>query len=108
GRVYTIDGGKATGDNSLIAGKCLIGQFDVFVLFDCGATNSFISVECVKRLNLESSPLNPPMSVTVATGSRIISKCVCQNCPVTVTEKTYFIDLICLPLKDLDVVLGMN
>ncbi|MCI42697.1 enzymatic polyprotein, partial [Trifolium medium] len=65
GRVYTMDGGKATSDNSLIVGKCLIGQFDDFVLFDCGAKNSFISVECVKRLNLETSPLNPPMSVTV-------------------------------------------
>jgi hypothetical protein len=108
GRVYTMDGEKAIGDNSLIAGMCLIGQSDVFVLFDCGATNSFISVNCVKRLSLESSPLNPPMSVTVATGDRIVSKHVCQSCPVTVTGKTYFIDLICLPLKDLDVILGMD
>ncbi|MCI46199.1 hypothetical protein A2U01_0067439, partial [Trifolium medium] len=36
-----MGGGKATGDNSLIA-------------------------ECVKRLNLGTSQLNPPMSVTVA------------------------------------------
>ncbi|MCI69964.1 hypothetical protein A2U01_0091227, partial [Trifolium medium] len=28
----------------------------------------------MERLSLESSPLNPPMSVTVATGGRIISK----------------------------------
>ncbi|MCI31253.1 hypothetical protein A2U01_0052465, partial [Trifolium medium] len=48
------------------------------------------------------------MSVTVATGGRVISKRVCQNCPVPVTSKTYFVDLICLPLKDLDVVFGMD
>ncbi|CAJ2628780.1 unnamed protein product [Trifolium pratense] len=108
GRVYTMEGEKAKSDNSLIAGMCLIGQSNVFVLFDCGATNSFISVNCVKRLNIESSPLIPPMSVSVATGGRVISKRVCQSCPITVTGKTYFVDLICLPISDLDVILGMD
>jgi hypothetical protein len=36
------------------------------------------------------------------------SKQVCQNRPMLVGSKTYHIDLICLPIKDLDVVLGMD
>ncbi|MCI17104.1 gag protease polyprotein, partial [Trifolium medium] len=36
-------------------------------VYTLDATNSFISVECVKRLNLQSSPLIPPMTVSVAT-----------------------------------------
>jgi hypothetical protein len=48
------------------------------------------------------------MTVAVATGGKVTSKRVCQNCPVLVGSKVYHIDLICLPLKDIDVVLGMD
>ncbi|GAU37258.1 hypothetical protein TSUD_319120 [Trifolium subterraneum] len=108
GRVYSLDGNKIKSDNALIMDVYSLGRDEILVLFDCGATNSFISVDCVERLNLQSSPLIPSMTVSVATGGRVLSKRVCQNCLVLVSEKTYHIDLICLPLKDLNVVLGMD
>ncbi|GAU10670.1 hypothetical protein TSUD_425730, partial [Trifolium subterraneum] len=84
GRVYSLDGEQAR------------------------ATNSFISVECVMKLGLSSTSLLPPMTVAVATGGKVVSKRVCQNCPVSVVGKIYHVDLICLPLKDMDIVLGMD
>ncbi|GAU10637.1 hypothetical protein TSUD_418350, partial [Trifolium subterraneum] len=108
GRVYSLDGEQARGNNALIVDICHLGQSEVVVLFDCGATNSFISVECVMRLGLSSTSLIPPMTVAVATGGKVVSKRVCQNCPVSVAGKIYHIDLICLPLKDMDIVLGMD
>ncbi|GAU35776.1 hypothetical protein TSUD_56530 [Trifolium subterraneum] len=80
----------------------------VVVLFDCGATNSFISIECVIILGLSSTSLIPPVNVAVVTGGKVVSKRVCQNCPVSVAGKIYHVDLICLPLKDMDTVLGMD
>ncbi|GAU30442.1 hypothetical protein TSUD_392550 [Trifolium subterraneum] len=108
GRVYSLDGEQARGNNALIIDVCQLGQSEVVVLFDCGATNSFISVECVMRLGLSSTSLIPPMIVAVATGGKVVSKRVCQNCPVSVAGKIYHVDLICLPLKDMDIVLGMD
>jgi hypothetical protein len=108
GRVYSLDGEEAKSNNSLIMNVCLLNQYKVLVLFDCGATNYFIVVDCVMRLGLPSTLLVPPMTVSVATGGKVTSKRVCQNCPILVGRKTYHIDLICLPLKDLDVVLGMD
>ncbi|GAU29982.1 hypothetical protein TSUD_360970 [Trifolium subterraneum] len=108
GRVYSLDGEQARGNNALIIDVCHLGQSEVVVLFDCGATNSFISVECVMRLGLSSTSLLPPMTVAVATGGKVVSKRVCQNCPVSVAGKIYHVDLICLPLKDMDIVLGMD
>ncbi|GAU39803.1 hypothetical protein TSUD_219780 [Trifolium subterraneum] len=108
GRVYSLDGEQARGNNALIIDVCQLGQSEVVVLFDCGATNSFISVECVMRLDLSSTSLIPPMTVAVATGGKVVSKRVCQNCPVSVAGKIYHVDLICLPLKDMDIVLGMD
>jgi hypothetical protein len=103
-RVYSLDGEEVKSNNALIMHICMLGQSEVLVLFDCGATNSFIVVDCVQRLKLPSVPLIPPMTVAVATGGKVTSKRVCQNCPVLVGNKVYHIDLICLPLKDLDVV----
>ncbi|GAU10603.1 hypothetical protein TSUD_418240, partial [Trifolium subterraneum] len=108
GRVYSLDGEQARGNNALIVDICHLGQSEVVVLFDCGATNSFISVECVMRLGLSSTSLIPPMTVAVATGGKVVSKRVCQNCPVSVAGKIYHVNLICLPLKDMDIVLGMD
>ncbi|GAU47719.1 hypothetical protein TSUD_285060 [Trifolium subterraneum] len=108
GRVYSLDGEQARGNNALIIDVCHLGQSEVVVPFDCGATNSFISVECVMRLDLSLTSLIPLMIVAVATGGRVVSKRVCQNCPVSVAGKIYHVDLICLPLKDMDIVLGMD
>ena len=52
GRVYTLDAKKTKGDNSLIAGTCFVNGHSCFVLFDCGATHSFVSLQCMKRLGL--------------------------------------------------------
>ncbi|GAU31800.1 hypothetical protein TSUD_22460 [Trifolium subterraneum] len=43
-----------------------------------------------------------------ARGGRVVSKRVCQNCPVSVAGKVYHVDLIFLPLKDMDIVLVMD
>jgi len=108
GRVYSLDGRKAQANEDLIGGMCFLGQNPVRVLFDCGATCSFISLQCVETLQLAVSSLNPPMIVTRATDGGIVASYVCENCPITVSSKTYYIDLVCLPMKQLDVILGMD
>jgi len=108
GRVYSLDGKKAQANEDLIGGMCFLGQNCVRVLFDCGATCSFISFQCVETLQLTVSPLDPPMVVTTATDGGIVADRVCENCPITISSKTYYIDLICLPMKQLDVILGMD
>jgi len=48
------------------------------------------------------------MMVTTATDGGIVANYVCENCPITVSSKTYYIDLVCLPMKQLDVIFGMD
>ena len=108
GRVYTLDARNTKGDNSLIAGNCLVNGQPCLVLFDCGATHSFVSGRCVKRLGLKAIPLSPPMVVTTAMDDSVETPWVCENCTVSVDSRTFQIDLICLPLKKVDVVLGMD
>lgn len=42
-RVYTLDAKKANGDNDLVDGTCHLNNHPWFVLFDYGASHSFVS-----------------------------------------------------------------
>jgi hypothetical protein len=86
-RVYSLDGKKAHANEDLIGGMCFLGQNPINVLFDCGASCSFISFQCVEALQLSVSLLNPPMMVTTATDGGIVAN---------------------FPMKQLDVILGMD
>ncbi|XP_050897475.1 uncharacterized protein LOC127104332 [Lathyrus oleraceus] len=108
GRVYTLDARKAKSNNDLIVGMCLVNNHHCFVLFDCGATYSFISIRCMKRLGLQAIPLSPHMVVTTAMDDVVETLLICKNCSLSVNGRIFQIDLICLPLKKVDVVLGMD
>ncbi|XP_050876629.1 uncharacterized protein LOC127080343 [Lathyrus oleraceus] len=108
GRVYTLDARKAKSNNALIVGTCLVNNHPCFVLFDCGATHSFVSIQCMKRLGLQSIPLSPHMVVTTAMDDVVETPLICENCLLSVNGRIFQIDLICLPLKKVDVVLGMD
>src|SRR3954468_4313218 len=44
---------------------------------------------------------------TPASGS-VTTSSACLNCPVDIFGREFGMDLVCLPLKQLDVILGMN
>jgi len=85
-------------------GCCLIAGVSCCVLYDSGATHSFVSDSCVKRLGLPVCELavSTPASGLVTTSS------LCARCPVEVKGRRYKVNLICLPLQDLEVILGID
>ncbi|XP_058753454.1 uncharacterized protein LOC131626636 [Vicia villosa] len=108
GRVYTLYARKAKGNNNLIADTCYVNNQPLCVLVDCGATRSFVSTECVCRLGLEVTPLPYPMVISSATDDTMEARLICKDCSVSFNGRDFPIDLICLPLKRLDVILGMD
>ncbi|XP_050889415.1 uncharacterized protein LOC127094651 [Lathyrus oleraceus] len=62
----------------------------------------------MKRLGLQAIPLSPPMVVTTAMDDMVETPLICKNCSLSVNGRIFQIDLICLPLKKVDVVLGMD
>jgi len=51
-RVYTMTEAKTAQNHDLIQGMCFIKGKTLNVLYDSGATHSFISNDCVKHLEL--------------------------------------------------------
>ncbi|XP_050909062.1 uncharacterized protein LOC127122824 [Lathyrus oleraceus] len=62
----------------------------------------------MKRLCLQAIPLSPPMVVTTAMDDVVETPLICENCSLSVNGRIFHIDLICLPFKKVDVVLGMD
>ncbi|XP_020209442.1 uncharacterized protein LOC109794406, partial [Cajanus cajan] len=46
--------------------------------------------------------------VETPTNGPVTTSLVCLKCPLTVSDKQFLVDLICLPLSQLDVILGMD
>jgi len=52
GKVYAMIGAEAASSGNLVIGHCMIAGKSCCVLYDSGATHSFVSDVCVKRLGL--------------------------------------------------------
>ncbi|XP_057451830.1 uncharacterized protein LOC130743607 [Lotus japonicus] len=78
------------------------------VLFDSGATHSFIAEECVKKLGLLTADLPFDLVVTTPAADRLVTRTACLQCPLIYEDRKFFANLVCLGLKELDVILGMD
>ncbi|XP_024636273.1 uncharacterized protein [Medicago truncatula] len=103
-----MDGQGATRPNESFQGECEIAGTILPVLFDTGATHSFISMDYVERLKLSTSPLPFDLMVTTTADKIVTVDTACMLCAITILDKKFLVNLICLPLKNLVVILGMD
>ncbi|XP_052733512.1 uncharacterized protein LOC128196492 [Vigna angularis] len=94
GRVYAITGAEAARSGTLITSTCMLyGK-------PCCA--------CVEKLGLVESELQFDLVVSTPAAGGIKTSTVCVRCPIEVEGRRYKVNLICLPLQDLEVILGMD
>ncbi|XP_004514385.1 uncharacterized protein [Cicer arietinum] len=108
GRVFAVSGAGASERDNLIQGTCLISDTALFVLFDCGATHSFVSLDCVRHLGLPVSSLQYCLIVNTPTSDSVDTSSVCLEISIHVCGSDFRVDLVCLPLRLVDVILGMD
>ncbi|XP_061363123.1 uncharacterized protein LOC133306760 [Gastrolobium bilobum] len=106
GRVYTLDQHVVDQAAELVKGTINICGEELSILFDSGATNSFIADYVANAFNLTMSP----MQVTSATGEVTTSHFICRsrNVEFRYKGKKYNQDFIILPLAKLNLILGMD
>ncbi|XP_050908923.1 uncharacterized protein LOC127122666 [Lathyrus oleraceus] len=80
----------------------------VSILFDLGATHSCISISCAEILGFEIVDLNYKLTITSPPGERMVTCSVCADCPIILGNRRLLVDLVVLPLQDLNVILGMD
>ena len=80
----------------------------VTVLFDSGATDSFISPFVVERCSLVAVSQEVSWEVELASGARISVSSMVRSCPIQIGDMSMMTDLHITPLGSYDVVFGMD
>jgi len=108
GKLFALAGSHLTSADRLIKGTCYIFGTPLIAIIDTGATHSFIFVDCVKKSGIVPSTLGREMVIDTPSLGSITTFLSYSKCPLSIFGKEFRVDLICLPLSELDVILGMN
>ncbi|XP_027911462.1 uncharacterized protein LOC114170179 [Vigna unguiculata] len=94
GRVFALTSTEATKSGNIILKPCLLlGQL-VLVLFDSGATHSFIANVCVGRLNLVKCDLGCELLVSTPSSGQVANSSVCFGCSMEVAGHRFKVNLV--------------
>ncbi|GAU25039.1 hypothetical protein TSUD_155130 [Trifolium subterraneum] len=108
GKVFALNGEGADQVDNLIKGTCFIHDTPLIAIIDTGATHSFISMDCMKRLNIPVFEMSGCMNIETPASGSVITRLVCHNCHVSVFGRHFGMYLVCIPLSGIDVIFGMN
>ncbi|XP_017426237.1 uncharacterized protein LOC108334815 [Vigna angularis] len=84
GRVYAITGAEAASSGTLTISTCLVYGRSCCVLYDSGATHSFISKVCVGKLGLEVREMQFDLVVSTPAAGEVRTSTMCVRCPIEV------------------------
>ena len=77
---------------------------NAIVLFDSGATHSFVASTFVKEVVKSDKGWN----ITIPTGVNQVATWICRRCPIFLGHLILPADLIVLDMKEFDIILGMD
>ena len=78
------------------------------VLFDSGASHSFIAASCVRELGLEVETLEKPLYVSSPLGIRVSVDLICWGCELEISRILLTLDLRVMDMLEFGVILGMD
>ena len=86
----------------------LLSRLWARVLFDFGASHSFIASSVVKELGLQVETLEEPLYVSSPLGMRARIGMICHGCELEITGTLFTVDLRITDMSEFDVILGMD
>ena len=105
GRFYAI-GSQNAESNALVEGMLLCFSTWAHVLFDPGATHSFISTSFASMLDIEFVPLHCSLCVETPMGGKVETKWVCHACVLCIGGLEVTIEFVLLDISSFDVIVG--
>ena len=76
------------------------------VLFDSGASHSFIAASVVIKLGLEVETLEDPLYVSSPLGIRARIGMICRGCELEISGTLLTVDLRIMDMSEFDIILG--
>ena len=108
GRIYAIVPRDHGARGAVVEGTFLVNSFPAKILFDSGASHSFISHSFMLALHLLPEYLDMPLSVATPLGDSSTLDLICRDCMVSLDNLEFGVDLIVLSMSEFDIILGMD
>ena len=108
GRVYAITPPAESADQLVIQGMFLLSRLWARVLFDSGASHSFIAASVVIELGLEVEAIEEPLYVSSPIGIKVRIGMICYGCELEISRTLITVDLRVMHMSEFDVILGMD
>ena len=108
GRVYAVTPQTEAADQSVFQGMFLLFRLWARLLFDSGASHSFIAASCVRVLALEVETLNEPLYVNSPLGTKARIDWICWGCELEISGILHTVDLRVMDMSEFEVILGMD
>ena len=78
------------------------------ILFESGASHSFVAASSVDVLGLGVETLDEPLHVSSPIGTRVMIDKICRYCELEISGILHTVDLRVMDISDFDVILGMD
>eukprot|EP00253_Pinus_taeda_P029843 PITA_29843 len=104
----SLDDHQAEYQPTMIKCEGMVVDQLVSLLFNPGASLSYISPKVVEKCQLQSSKFNKPWLVQLATGKKRRVSAKTKHFPITVSGQSIHVDLNALPFGSYDVLIGME
>ncbi|XP_058733202.1 uncharacterized protein LOC131604804 [Vicia villosa] len=108
GKVFALVGTQTANKDRLIRGTCFINSTHLITIINTGATHCFIAADCVERLGLMLSSINGEIVVDTPAKGSTTTFLLCLKCALSIFDRDFVVDLVCLPLSGMNVILSMN
>ncbi|RVW39784.1 Retrovirus-related Pol polyprotein from transposon 17.6 [Vitis vinifera] len=108
GRVFVLTPIEPEENALLVEGMILVYSTWVRVLFDTGATHSFISASYANALGLKTEMVENLLLIKSPMGTNSRVDRICKGCVITLANKALNVDLRILDMTGYDVILEMD
>ncbi|XP_015932313.1 uncharacterized protein LOC107458603 [Arachis duranensis] len=107
GRLFTVNASDVAKADHLMRGKCLFGDKTLVVLYDTGASHSFIVFDKFEELGLRMSELAFDLHVYTSYQT-VVTRSGCRQICFQIEDRNFVHDLICLLMVELEMILGFD
>jgi hypothetical protein len=107
GKVNHLEAEVIQDAQDVAVGMFPVESYPAKVLFDTGATHSFVSTSWVESHNIPIEPMIPPLRVN-SVGGKVQSDRICPNLRIEIRGIDFPASLVVMGTQGLDVILGMN
>nr|XP_043615964.1 uncharacterized protein LOC122587868 [Erigeron canadensis] len=107
-RVFALNAEEARQNPRVVTGTFLLNDHYASVLFDSGAERSFVALDFKAKTDMITGKLNDKYVVEYANGQKYGTNEIALDCPLTLVDKNFTIDLIPVEISSFDIITGMD